>query len=85
VTWQRTYVEKEETCPGGGAMRYVVRVDPPDGVIGELCTMIAIEEGSTAHGEKDAMLLDLDAARWLLATLREAIAEAERAEKAARA
>jgi hypothetical protein len=81
MTWQR----KEETCPGGGAMRYVVRVDPPDGVIAEMYAMIAVEEGSTAHGEKDAMLLNLDAARWLLATLREAIAEAERAEKAVRA
>lgn len=76
MSFSRTYVEKEETCPGGGAMRYVVEVSEPDRSIGEENFFVSIEEGSTAHGEKESMLLDVQAVGWLVGVLQEALAYA---------
>lgn len=88
--FEKTFTEKEPTCPGGGYMRWRVRVNEPDTAIGEQLAMISIDEESTTDASnKDSLLLDLDAARWLLGTLYEAIARAEavqsKAEKEAQA
>jgi hypothetical protein len=86
--FDKSFVEKEPTCPGGGKMRYRVFVDEPltqwDGAWKPLNSMIGLEEGSTAHDVKDALLLDLEAARWLYRTLGEAIERASLAEEQAK-
>jgi hypothetical protein len=84
MTWKRAHIEREPTCPGGGYMRYLVEVNEPDSDLGELHAMIGVEEGSTAHGAKDSLLMDIETARWLMVTLSEAISEAERVEERAR-
>jgi hypothetical protein len=83
-SYSRTFTEKEPTCPGGGRMTWRVAVDEPrTSPYVALYAFISIEESSSDHSEKDALLLDLDAARWLYKTLGEAIEIGEDAEKRA--
>lgn len=74
--FEHVYTEKEATAPGGGFMRWRVRVEPLSQFFST--PMIAVEEDSTACADKDLLLLDLEAARWLRGVLDEAIAHAER-------
>jgi hypothetical protein len=81
--FERKFQEHDTTCPGGGRMEWRVSVEEPR--LGSITSFIAIEEGSTAHDEKDVLLLDVPAAKWLYKTLGEAIEIAKDAEKKAEA
>lgn len=83
-SYSRTFTEKEPTCPGGGYMTWRIAVDEPRREPYQaLYAFISIEEASSLHDEKDSLLLDLVAARWLHKHLGEAIEIAEDAEKKA--
>lgn len=81
--YSRTRVEDDPTCPGGGKMKWTVNVEEPGE--GAIYAFVGIEEGSTDHDEKDAIVLDVESAKWLYKTLGEAIEVAAASEKKAQA
>lgn len=78
--YEQSFTEAEPTCPGGGRMRWTIRVEAPNPGVTE-SAFVFIEETSTTHSTKDSLLLDLQAAKWLRARLSEAVGVAEAAER----
>jgi hypothetical protein len=62
---------------------WTVRVQEPDAMRGEELAFITIDEENPSQPEQgsDKLFLNLDAAKWLMGTLYEAIQAAEAAEK----
>jgi len=84
--FEKNFTEAEPTCPGGGKMNWVVRVEEPRAHLGECTAFIAIDEQSSEDADnKDSLLLDIKAAEWLMGTLYDAIVQAKQAEARARA
>ena len=78
--FEKSYRDKvDETQP----QEWTVRVSEPDASIGEEHAFITIDEETPGKPQwgTDKLFLNLDAAKWLMGTLYDAIAHAEAVEK----
>lgn len=71
-SWPQRHTEVDATAPGGGKMRWTVDLEPFAGCC------ISVDEESVREGgdvyEADKLLLDLEAAEWLVGRLAAAVA-----------